>query len=181
MKVSLNRIAILLGCAVAAALFASSCTKVGTDGADLPSNAAAAYTVSVNDEMLEALDIFVQFYDDEGNKRVEAITTPDTWIKKVNAKIPTRIGACLILIPKDTFDPDLSGTIQLAYSCEIDGRVLTAGRGRTYNTFDYHKQSTRTIKTERLTEWVTRFTAQDPLGALFAITPDGKTESLPWE
>ena len=129
--------------------------------------------------MLEALVVTVEYYDSDGSLKTENLTGP--WAKRVEPRLPAFIGARIRFAVKDDFDPSESETIRLAYGLSVSGHLFTAEGAKLSNGISYSNASTKTIKTDRLAEWVSRFAARDPLGALFAITPDGKTESLPWE
>ena len=179
MNVSLKRIAILLGCAVAAALFAS-CTKAPEGETGTPASATAEYAVSVNDEMLEALVVTVEYYDSDGSLKTENLTGP--WAKRVEPRLPAFIGARIRFAVKDDFDPSESETIRLAYGLSVTGHLFTAEGAKLSNDISYSNASTKTIKTDRLAEWVSRFAGNGVFGVLYYVSPsDDRIGTPDWE
>lgn len=179
MKVSLKRTAILLGCAVAAALFAS-CSKAPVEENNHPAVAVAEYAVTVNDEMLEALVVSVEYYDADGTKKTEILTGP--WSKQVESRLPAYVGARLHFAVKDGFDPSESETIRLSYRFAISCGLYAENGTKIEHAISYSNSSAKTIKTDRLAEWVSHYAQSGIESALYFITaPDGHANSIGWE
>lgn len=179
MNVSLKRIAILLGCAVAAALFAS-CTKAPEGETGTPASATAEYAVSVNDEMLEALVVTVEYYDSDGSLKTENLTGP--WAKTIESQLPAEVGARVFFAVKDSFDASVSEIIHLAYGMEISGYIVNSDGTTREEVLHYTHADTKTIKTDRLAEWVGYYAENGVFSARYQITDSGAWfTSLPWE
>ena len=180
MKASLKSIAILLGCAVVAALSAS-CRKVpDTVEPGHPVSVVTEYSVSVNDEMLEALVVTVEYYDGDGRRRTETLTGP--WTKTIESQLPAEVGARVFFALKDSFDASVSEIIHLAYGMEISGYIVNSDGTTREDVFHYTHADTKTIKTDRLAEWVGYYAEHGVFSALYQVTDSGAWfTSLPWK
>ena len=107
----LKNVAILC-CAMLCTVF-TSCGKEDNPNNDNPSDselsmAEMSMKIGVSDDLFSLLDLTVEYYDESGKIKSEAMTTP-IWNKTVKNNLPCKLGARLKAVAKSGVQP--SGSV----------------------------------------------------------------------
>ena len=106
MKKIMMTLAAVLCCAMTTTVF----TACGSDddnssepASDKPVAAVMDVALSVGDDMVEKVNLSVEYYDANGKIQTETLTKKD-WTKSVQAKLPATLGIRLMVKSKDGID-----------------------------------------------------------------------------
>ena len=145
-----------------------------------PRPAPPRNTPSPSTTRCSALVVTVEYYDSDGSLKTENLTGP--WAKRVEPRLPAFIGARIRFAVREDFDPSESETIRLAYGLSVTGHLFTAEGAKLSNDISYSNASTKTIKTDRLADWVSRFAGNGVFGVLYYVSPgDDRIGTPDWE
>ena len=171
MKKLMMTLAAVLCCAMTTTVF----TACGSDD-DNSSNPAEDKTavaakmdfeMYVGDDMLNVLDMTLEYYDAAGNLQNEKVTTNNVK-KNIKANVPAKIGTRLKIALKDGVDPS-QFTLDIAYQGDVyavnaSGKELDGGKVFT-------RTSKRTIS--NVQDWINNY-ANALLVEYYTVGTDGK-------
>ena len=153
MKKNLLTLAAVLCCALI-----SSCTK---DNGDIPppapdnkpTHAVMHYVLTVNDQMVDMLNLTIEYYDANGQVKSEQVTQ-NKWQKDIKAKLPANLGARLKVQLKDGADPSTLEKFTASYNLGYNVYVVNAS-GETVgkNVFDTIVKSLD-MKGTKVEDWI---------------------------
>ena len=183
MKKNLMTLAAVLCCAMMTSMF-TSCTKddnVDPTPADdtKPVAGIMNYSLTVGDDMVNYLDLTIEYYDAAGKVQSEQMTQK-TWTKKVKAALPAKLGMRLNLKLKNGVDPSTIAkfTESYTYAFEVypvnkSEKMLEGGKGGSSSI-------TLSIGGDKLAEWAEDH-AKGLTKCLYVIDAEGKLSSAKWE
>ena len=175
MKKYLMMIAALVCCTVMITVM----TACGNDDDDIvpvdltPAFAEMEYSLNVGDDMLEKLDLTVEYRDDNGKLQTEAMTGKK-WKKTVTAKLPVTLGVRLKAELKEGVDPATIEAFSAEYSYLIHGYIKNAEHSVLSNFMEGNDQTTP-LTSENINIWLeTR--ASHLVNVFYDFAADGKVK-----
>ena len=129
MKNFLMTLAAVLCCAMTTTVF----TACGSDDDDpknpaedtTPVAAVMEYSLTVGDDMVNMLDLTVEYYDANGKVQTEQMTQK-TWTKKVTAMLPATLGVRLKIQVKSSVNPATLEKVTESYTYSYSVYPVTA-------------------------------------------------------
>jgi hypothetical protein len=180
MKKFLMTLAAVLCCAMTTTVF----TACGDDDDKTPeedNKAAAAvfkFNLKIGNDMLNALDLTVDYYDASGKLQSEAVTS-GTWTKTVKASLPTTLGARLNIKLKGGVDPANISVMNEDVIYSYDIKVLTAsGKELNEGKTDVVNKA-YPVPGNKLADWVTKH-ANDIVNCIYTVDLNGKCAVGSW-
>ncbi len=174
-------LAAVLSCAT---LF-TSCNKDNPDqpvGPDkTPVAAVIEYSLGVSDDLLNAFDLTVDYYDAAGAVKSEPMTSK-TWTKTVKSnQLPATLGARVNIKLKSGFDPSKEGVFsakhQLGYEYHcINKSGEDVGKGGLSTV-----TGGSDMKYDKVPDYAERYKDKPIMKSLFNFAADGTATSGSWE
>ena len=184
MKKSLMAAAALMLLMMSAAVL----TACGSDDDDNTTNPATDttpvaavmdYKLTVGDDMLDVLNLTVEYYDADGKVQTEVLTAKE-WKKSVRAKLPTTLGARLKVQLKDGIDPAAIETFTAAYGYSYIGYAVSATDKVVGNVVNHGIESTLAMQGDKIPTWLERHT-DGIVKFLYSFAANGQATSSSWQ
>ena len=143
--------------------------------------ARAEATATVSEDMLKVMDITVLYYNNDGELKEAALTTPELKLD-TKAPLPTKAGMRLRLAIKDGIDIDSYELVDLTTSMKfrcaaVDANDLIVGPEHKLDGGD----STFKKKGSNVPAWVESFNNHPEMcGFLYEFDADGNSKSIEW-
>ena len=143
--------------------------------------ARAEATVSFTDAMLEVLDITIDYYDNAGELKSEAVTARE-WMFESKAPLPAKACMCVRVALKEGIDIEsyerVNLTITVAYKCAaVDANDLIVG--------PVHRLDGASFGTElagaHVQAWVNVINNKKSVSFLYNLDAEGNSEKEEWE
>jgi len=170
-------------CAIAMTTVFTSCSKDDDDNKttddNKPTAAVMDYSLTVGDDMLNMLDLTVEYYDANGKVQSEQMTGK-TWTKSVKAKLPATLGVRLKIQVKSSVNPATLEKFTESYSynysvypVNASGKQLEGGKaGASSLSLD--------IPGSKLAEWAEDH-ANGLVEFLYVFDANGQPKSSSWQ
>lgn len=181
MKKKLLTIAALICCAMATTVF-TACGDDDEGGAPVDGNKSVAvamnYTFKTSEDMLKNFDLTIEYYGDNGTVQSEQMTTI-LWQKTVRPKLPTTVGARLLVKVKDGVDVASMEAVAIAFSYQFNGMAVNSKDEITGSVIGGGSGETLTMAGNKVAEYLTKH--QDGLVKyLYKYSSDGNAEKGSW-
>ena len=176
-------LAAVLCCAMTTTVF----TACGSDDEEnnnpasdtTPVAAVMDYTLTVGDDMVNYLDLTVDYYDADGKVQTEPMTQK-TWTKKVSAKLPATLGARLKAQLKSGVDVSTQEKVSVAYGYNYMGYAVSATDKVVSDIVSHGTSTSLDMKGEKVSEWLERH-ADGLVKFLFVFDAKGQPKSSSWQ
>jgi len=183
MKKIMMTLAAVLCCAMTTTVF----TACGSDDEEnnnpasdtTPVAAVMDYTLTVGDDMVNYLDLTVDYYDADGKVQTEPMTQK-TWTKKVSAKLPATLGARLKAQLKSGVDVSTQEKVSVAYGYNYMGYAVSATDKVVSDIVSHGTSTSLDMKGEKVSEWLERH-ADGLVKFLFVFDAKGQPKSSSWQ
>ena len=181
MKQFLMTLAAVLCCA---SLF-TSCNKNNPDqpvGPDTtPVAAMMDYSFEVSDDLLNAFDLTVEYYDATGAVKSEAMTSK-TWTKTVKSnQLPATLGARVNIKLKSGFDPSKEGVFNAKHLCGYQYDCINKSGEKVGKGGISTVEGGSSMKYEKVPAYAERYQDKPIMKYLFNFAADGTATSGSWE
>lgn len=144
-----------------------------------PAQAVMDYQLTVNDDMLNVLNLTVYYYDADGKVQSELLTANE-WNKSVKAKLPATLGARLKVELKDSIDPTTIGQFTATYGYSYNGYAVSATDKVVGNIVNYSTDNTLAMQGNKIPTWLERHT-DGLVKFLYTFANDGQATSSSWQ
>ena len=117
MKTKLFSVALMM-CAVLSGIKTGCKEKNTPTNTDDPNKATLAYMESsftVNEDLLNLVNVVIDYYDNEGKAQSTTMTS-GSWENKVKVALPCKVGTRIKFVLKDGVDPVAAGAVHMAYA-----------------------------------------------------------------
>jgi hypothetical protein len=181
MKKNLMTLAAILCCT---ALF-TSCGKDNPTQPDAPDttpvSAVMAYAFTVTDDLFGAFNLTVEYYDENGVVKTEAMTSKE-WTKTVKTtKLPATLGARLKMQLKDGFDSSKEGVFSAKHSYGYEYCVVNKSNEKLGATVSSGSSGGSDMKYEKVPAYAQKYQDTPIMKFLFNFAADGKATKGSWE
>jgi len=145
---------------------------------ETPSSVEMTYKLSVNDKMLNTLDMAVEYYDANGQIQRESLTEK-SWEKSVKMDLPAEGGARLIATIKPGYDPAEHPIYDLAYGHDFKVNVLSVTGKRLEKGSMSQSNRTLTIEGNQLGSWLNT-KKSGLISVIFVLDRGGEDKQKEW-
>jgi len=143
-----------------------------------PTSAEMSYKLSVNDEMLNTLDLTVEYHDADGQVQREKLTEK-SWEKSVKMSLPAEGGARLIATVKPDYNPEENISYDLAYSHDFKVNILSVtGKRLDMGTMSQSNRNL-TIGGNQLGNWLNT-KKSGLISVIFVLDRGGEDKQKEW-
>ena len=162
----------------------TSCSKDDdekTSGEDLtPVAAVMDYALTVGDDMLNTLNLTVEYYDANGKVQTETLTQK-RWTKNIRAKLPAKLGVRLKAQLKDGINPTTIEKFTAEYGYYYNGYAVSANDKVVGNVVSYGPNSTtQAMKGDKINLWLENHT-NGVVKFLFDFAANGQATDSQWQ
>ena len=143
--------------------------------------ARAEAALTFTDAMLEVLDITIDYYDNAGELKSEAVTARE-WKFQTKAPLPTKAGMCVRVAIKEGIDIDsyekVNLTITVAYRCAaVDANDLIVGPVHRVDGASFGSE----LIGPHVQAWVNVINKKKSVSFLYNFDAEGNSEKEEWE
>ena len=176
-------LAAVICCAMTTTVF----TACGSDDDDnttrpddtTPVGAVMEYSLTVGDDLVNYLDLTVEYYDADGKVQTESMTQK-TWTKKVTAKLPATLGARLKAQLKSGVDVSTQEKVSVAHGYNFMGYAVSATDKVVGDVVSHSTTTSLDMKGEKVSEWLDRH-ADGLVKFLYVFDSNGQPMSSSWQ
>ena len=185
---NLFRVSMAALCAIMMTGLMTSCDKNNQNNPDEPQPqvgkavaARTASTVILSDDIVELMDITIDYYNNAGELKQMVLTTPELELT-TKASLPTKAGMCLRLQIKEGVNleeialVDLSNTF--GFRCAaVDENDKIVGDEHKLDDFG----TTTKLAGSKVQAWVEAFNANHQISFLYEFDAEGNSQSASWD
>ena len=161
----------------------TACSSSDDDGGKTSSNDPVAatmdYVLTTSNEMLDILDVTIEYYDENGKVQTEKMTNPE-WKKTVRAKLPATLGARMKGQLKDGVDVTTIASFKASYGYSYMGYAVNANNQAVGAVQSNSSSSNLTMKGEKIPEFLNDKKA-GIVKFLFTFDTKGNSTSASWQ
>lgn len=175
--------ALTMMCAMTTTVMTACSSSSDDDGGKTSSNDPVAatmdYVLTTSNEMLDILDVTIEYYDENGKVQTEKMTNPE-WKKTVRAKLPATLGARMKGQLKDGVDVTTIASFKASYGYSYMGYAVNANNQAVGAVQSNSSSSNLTMKGEKIPEFLNDKKA-GIVKFLFTFDTKGNSTSASWQ
>ncbi len=181
MKKNLMTLAAVLCCAT---LF-TSCNKNNPDQPQAPDTTPASavmnYSFTVTDDIFNAFNLTVEYYDAAGAVKTEAMTSKE-WTKSVQtSKLPATLGARVKMKLKDGFDSSKEGVFSAKHSYHYEYYVVNKSNEKLGSTTSNGSSGGSDMKYDKVPAYAEKYVDKPIMKFIFDFAANGTATSGSWD
>ena len=136
------------------------------------------YAFETTSETLNVFDLTIEYYDANGTVQTEQMTNTQ-WQKSLRTKIPTTVGARLLIKLKDGVDVASMEKVTVSYGYEYKGHPVSADNSVAGTVIGGSSGTNLTMKGDNVSEYLAKH-SDGLVKYLYKYASDGNAESGSW-
>ena len=187
MKKNLFRISMVAMCAILMSGLMTSCNKEKDEPTD-PTNptqdtkavsAILAQKFFVSPELAKIADITVEYYDHEGNKKVDVMSPDSVWVMTVKTGLPSKLGYRVHIAKKEGFDYASLGMTPLTNGYKFEGGAINAEGVVIGTPLGNGSSTSPSFAGSKIETWLDAL-PEYMVSILYEFDAEGKSKPIEW-